>query len=169
MRARFDQFILFILLISLLGLSTSCSLFNSKKRAVFFLTFHQFVPKPEQIQGGLVMAVKTPDETVTRYVRTIPILSSAYICKGEVVPSKDKRKCGLRLYFNEHSQGILQEACLYNKGREIAIIVDGFLAGYSQLSDTHLDEGYVEVAPLWNPLEAAAIVEHIETNYKLYN
>ena len=154
-------------LLAMLLFTTSCSMFNEKKRAVFFLTFHQFVASFEQIGGGLVMPVKSPDETITRYVRTIPILSSAYIYKGEVVPSKDKRKCGLRLYFDQYSQGMLQEACLYNKGKDIAIVMDGFLAGYSKLPGNHLDEGYVETAPLWNPMEAAAIVNHIEHNYGL--
>ncbi len=167
-RIRNTRFMLLALLVILFSM-TSCSMFNSEKRAVFFLTFHQFVAKSEQIGGGLIMPVKSPDETVTRYVRTIPILSSAYIYKGEVVPSKDKRKCGLRLYFNQHSQGMLQEACFYNKGKDIAIVIDGFLAGYSKLPGDHLDEGYIETAPLWNPMEAAAIVNHIEHNYGLYN
>ena len=161
--------VMFWALLAILLSMTSCSLFSPRKRAVFFLTFHQFVASPEQIGGGLVMAVKTPDESVTRHVRSIPIFTSAYIYKGEVVPSKDKRRCGLRLYFNEYSRGMIQEACFYNKGREIAILIDGFLAGYSTLQGNHLDDGYVEVAPLWNPTEAAAIVNHIEDNYKLFN
>ena len=147
--------------------ASSCSLLNEKKQAVFFLTFHQFVASNEQIGGGLVMQVRSPDEKLTRYVRTIPILSSAYICKGEVLPSKDKRKCGLRLFFDQYSQGMLQEACFYNKGKDIAIIIDGFLVGYSKLPGDHLDEGYVEIDPLWNPMEAAAIVRHIGHNYGL--
>lgn len=159
--------IILLAFLTVLLFTSSCSMLNEKKQAVFFLTFHQFVPSPEQIGGGLVMPVKSPDETVTRYVRTIPLLSSAYIYKGEVVPSKDKRKCGLRLFFDQHSQGMLQEACFYNKGRDIAIIMDGFLAGYSKLPGNHLDEGYVETAPIWNPMEAAAIVNHIEQNYGL--
>ena len=158
---------IFWALLGILLFMSSCSMLNEKKQAVFFLTFHQFVSYSEQIGGGLVMQVKSPDETVMRCVRTIPILSSAYIYKGEVVPSKDKRKCGLRLYFDQHSQGMLQEACLYNKGKDIAIIMDGFLAGYSKLPANHLDEGYVEIDPLWNPMEAAAIVRHIGHNYGL--
>ena len=168
MRTTFGNIRLFCMLCLVLSWC-SCSMFENRKQTVFFLTFHEFVSRPEQLEGGLVMAVKTADETVTRYVRTIPLLNSAFAYRGEVIPSKNKSKCGVRLFFNQHSQGMLHDACFYNKGRELAVIVDGFLAGYSQLNGDHIEDGYIEIAPLWHPLEAKAIVDHVESNYREYN
>ena len=145
----------------------SCSSLDERK-TLFFITLHELVPSPEQYDGGMVMVVRTADGTEQRHVRRIPITSSAYIYKIDVIPGKDRRHWGLRLYFDEVAKGLWHEAFHYRKGDKLAVIVDGFLAGFSSLGVRRTEECVLELDGLWNKQEAEAIAAQAKRNHDVY-
>ena len=138
------------------------------RHTLFFITLHELAPTPEQLDGGMVMVVRSADGLQQRYVRRIPITSSAYIHKIEVIPGKDSRRWGLRLYFDDVAIGLWHEAFHYRKGDQIAVIVDGFLAGFSKLGSKRLDDGILELDGLWNKQEAEAIAAQARRNHDAF-
>ncbi|MBO4344855.1 MAG: hypothetical protein J5833_03815 [Victivallales bacterium] len=139
-----------------------------ERRTLFFITLHELVPSPGAHDVGMVMEVRTADGTQRRHVRKIPITSSAYIYKIDVIPGKDRRHWGLRLYFDEVAKGLWHEAFHYRKGDQVAVIVDGFLAGFSNIGIRRTDECVLELDGLWNRQEAEAIAAQAKHNHDLY-
>lgn len=156
-----------LVLIAVLALSSCRSI--EEKNTLFFITLHQIVPTPEQYDGGMVMVVKSSDDSRERHVRTIPLISSAYINKIDVIPGKDSRHWGLRLHCDEVANGLWHEAFHYRKGDEVAVLVDGFLAGFSTIGHKKTDDGVIELDGLWNRQEALAIAAQAERNHHLYD
>lgn len=140
-----------------------------KPQTLFFLTFHQLTADAENLDGGLVISVRTADGSRHEEVRRFPLLSSAQIYKAEVLPGDDARHWGLRLFFDKISMGSWREASGYHHGDDVAVMVDGFLAGFTPLPARFTDDGIFEVKPLWNKLEAEAIVNNVSRNYKIAN
>ena len=156
-----------VVAISLVCLLTSCNL--TKREPVFFLSFHQLAAGAETIPGGLIMPVRSADEAQERYVRRFPLLTSEYIYKAELLPSPDGRRHGLRVYFDDTAVGLWRDASGYHYGAEVAVIVDGFLAGYTDLP-ARMDENKIfDIRALWSRQEAQAIVDNVGRNYKIYN
>jgi len=155
----------FIGLMVCLLMLDSCSSLDGKQ-TLFFITLHELVPSSEIYDGGMVMSVQSADGRKRRNVRTVPIISSAYIHSIEVIPGRDSRHWGLRLYFDEVAKGLWSEAVHYRKGMQIAVVVDGFLAGFSDLSTKRLEEGILELDDLWNRQEAIAIARQAQRNHK---
>ena len=143
----------------------SCKSVDGESK-LFFITLHELVPTSEVYDGGMVMSVASADGRQRRNVRTVPIISSAYIHGIEVIPGRDSRHWGLRLYFDEVAKGLWSEAVHYRKGMEVAVVVDGFLAGFSNLSTKRLNEGILELDDLWNRQEAIAIAGQAQRNHK---
>ncbi len=156
-----------IIVLLLALLLFSCSSLDNR-RTLFFITLHEIVPAYSEHDVGMVMPVRSADGLTTRYVRTIPITSSAYINRIEVIPGKDSRHWGLRLYFDEVAIGLWHEASHYRKGDQVAVIVDGFLAGFSALGVKKTEERVIELDGLWNRQEADAIAAQAPRNHKLF-
>jgi len=143
----------------------SCNSTNDKQ-TVFLITLHELVPSSEVYDGGMVMMVQSADGRQRRNVRTIPIISSAYAHSIEVIPGRDSRHWGLRLYLDEVAKGLWSEAFHYRRGMQIAVLVDGFLAGFSNVGTTRMKEGILELDDLWNRQEAEAIAAQARRNHK---
>ena len=154
--------------LALCSLLLSCNSLDNRN-TVFFISLHEVVPTPEQYDGGMVMVVKTADGLKEKHVRTIPITNSAYIYKIEVIPGKEGGRCGLRLFFDEVAKGLWLEAFHYRRDRQIAVVVDGFLVGFSNISSKRMEEGVLELDPLWNKLEAEAIAAKAKHNHDLFD
>ena len=146
---------------------TSCESINGK-RTLFFITLHEIVPSSEVYDGGMVMMVKSADGRQRRNVRTVPIISSAYINGIEVIAGRDSRHWGLRLYLDDVAKGLWSEAFHYRRGMQIAVLVDGFLAGFLDVGAKRMDEGILELNDLWNRQEAEAIAAQAQRNHKAY-
>ena len=145
----------------------SCNSINGK-RTLFFITLHEIVPSSEMYDGGMVMLVKSADGRQRRNVRSIPIISSAYIHSIEVIAGRDSRHWGLRLYLDDVAKGLWAEAFHYRRGMQIAVLVDGFLAGFIDVGVKRMEEGILELDDLWNRQEAEAIAGQAQRNHKPY-
>lgn len=142
---------------------------SMKPQPVFFLSLHQVVANGEIFDGGLVKEIRSPDGREKCHIRSVPLVSSAYLERAEVVPSEKPLKFGLRLYFVPVAQGICQEATIYHKGTRLAVMVDGFLAGFTTMPRRLESDGSIVIDPLWNKYEVKKIVDNVERNYKICN
>ena len=156
----------FLLAMSAALLFTGCM---DEKRTVFFMTFHQLAGPSDSYDGGMVIVARSADGKEEKTLRRIPLLSSAYIYKAEMEPSRDGRHFGLRLFLDNHAGGIWHELSIYHKGEELAVIVDGFYAGMTVVPPRPGEEGVLVVDPIWNRREAELIAEHAKINYRVYN
>ncbi|MBQ7650020.1 MAG: hypothetical protein IJS15_03625 [Victivallales bacterium] len=139
------------------------------KNTLFFITLHEQVPSSEMYDGGMVMTVQSADGRQRRNVRAIPIISSAYVHGIEVIAGRDSRHWGLRLYLDDVAKGLWAEAFHYRRGAQIAVLVDGFLAGFSNVGEKRMQEGILELDDLWNRQEAEAIAGQAQRNHKAYD
>ena len=51
---------------------------------------------------------------------------------------------------------------------QIAVLVDGFLAGFIDVGVKRMEEGILELDDLWNRQEAEAIAGQAQRNHKAY-
>lgn len=161
------KYILGFTFIAMAFVFTACNV--NERNTVFFLSFHQNAFASDTLDGGMVMNIQSADGRTNKLVRRIPLLTSAYIQKAEVVPGKDGKHYGMKLYLAEYAKGIWHELCIYHKSEELVVLMDGFYSGVTVVPAKGEEEGVMLVDPIWTKQEAEFIAANAKRNYSEYN
>ena len=159
--------ILICMLLALLLISTGCKYF-SKPEPSYVISLHELA-KDDQAYSQLCRTVWNPQQTRSVRIHSYAFLNAKRFYQAEVMPSDGNNPCGIRLYFDRFGHHTLLQACAQKKGQPFAVLVDGFFIGLSDFP-SQLDEcSFLDLAPLWSPLEAKQIADSIPENYRLLN
>ena len=157
--------LLWTALLALLVVASSCN--SMRKNMVYRLSLHYLTGEAENAMGtGYTMLLYGSDGTTSTTVRAIPLVSSVNITHAEILPTRDDRHCGIRLFFDREGASRWAQATGYMGGDPLAIVVDGMMAGTMLLPGHMSEQGYADLPPIWHRLEAEDIAAHAEKNYQ---
>ncbi len=157
--------ILWVALLGLLAVLPGCN--SMRNTMVYRISLHQLTGEAENAMGSsYTMILYGTDGVTSTMVRAIPLVSSINITSAEILPTRDDRHCGIRIFFDQEGSQRWAQATGYRGGDLLAIVVDGMMAGTMQLPGHMSEQGYADLPPVWHRLEAEDIVKHAEKNYK---
>ena len=108
-------------------------------------------------------SASAPQASVSKF----PIVDSSCFGDVQLVEGRDG-KWGLRLKMDKRGLHLWRTATAQYHGLRLAIIVDGFFAGFMDFP-AYDESGYVMLPPLWPEDEARRIAEHVVSNYRHFN
>jgi len=167
MRAAFEKIKSAHCLLLALLLLSGCKYF-SESTPQYLISLHELLETQDAFatqQGRVVW-----DAQLLRQARVkAPFLSAKYFYQAEIMPSDDERNCGIRLYIDRFGRSNLLQTTAQNRGRQFAVLVDGFFIGLSRFPERLDGAPYLELDPLWNTIEAEQIVNCVNENYRQLN
>ena len=167
MLAAFDKMKFASCLLLALLLLSGCKSFD-KNSSKHLLSLHELLENQSLVasqQGRVVW-----DAQLLRQARVKPpFLTAKYFYQAEVIASPDGLNCGIRLYIDRFGRNNFLQAAAQNRGRQFAVLVDGFFIGLSHFPERLDGTSYLELDPLWNATQAEQIVDCVSDNYRQLN
>lgn len=151
--------------LGLLGSSCRHDLFYEP---VFLISLHEFAP--EELHGSqLAYGVRDPLDTQRYMIKRYAFLDARRIARAELLPGRNSRRSGLRIYPDRYGMAELMQLANRHKGDEYAVIVDGFYVGRGRFPPRLPEDGALMLEELWSEPEAERVQEAAGRNYRRLN
>lgn len=167
-KTKILQLIQITVLFSLFLIAASCKSYLNIN-TFYTLSLHE-PASDEYGETGLHMLVADTFNNKAVKVNTYPFITSKYIYKAEVLPeANNEGKYAIRIYPDRAGKNVLMQISMQKRGTGFAVLMDGFLQGFSHFPKnvSHLD--YIDLEPLWNKNEAEKVAENAKINYTILN